>query len=335
MEIACNILPRYNFELSLKKYKSIKYKKEFENLKLNTIYQNNMDQFLKLLNTPEYIETTLSFFTQYFCDMDHNISKIVLMAFYIHRYSNILFDKYKTKLEQKLIISANKVVQNINKLLKNYDIDLVSTLLTNIDNYYSLYKIWSEKDSIDKMAILFENIQNNINILKIQKKNKCNCDINHKCLIKYIDDLFDLNQKYALRIILHDYHIFYNMPKFEKEFWDKIRTIYINHKDIYLMFVILVVELKIKLIQILSNPIDRKDIYYKLDTENIINRISTNTLDDNYIINIMDLLQNKITTIDYFYIKQNIKKKKLYRTIINIFEKMYNSILYARKGEYK
>lgn len=345
MEIACDILKK-----SYPTNKHIDIKKDFINLKLNCITKKDTaNSFLKLINNKDYIITTTKLLGEYFHDVDTNMGTSVLMAYCIFSFSDTLFSSYKTRFEQKLVLSANKVVIYMNKLVNNTHVseEFANDFLHVIDHYYSLYKIWKSKDSINEMSNLFEDIQTTTNIIKYQNKiNKINktkkykesniININYDPLINSLEKIFYLNSKYALRIMLHNYDIFDELPLFETTFWNKVKVIYPKHKDA--MFVILVVELKIRLIQRLSDPLDRKEIYYKLDTENIIDKISAGSLSNSKIIKIINMLQNKTSKINSnFTYKELIDNKNKEIDIINIFSSMYNSsivnLYYSKKLE--
>jgi len=336
MEIACDILKK-----SCPTSKYIDIKKDFINLKLNVITKKDtMDTFLKLVNNKNYITIATRLLGEYFHNIDTNMGTSILMAYCISSFSDTLFSSYKTRFEQKLILSANKVVIYINKLVNNNSVteDFTHEFLNIIDHYYSLYKIWKSKDSINEMSDLFENIQTTTNVLKYQiKKNKSITSIasitsnisnksnilpiNYDSLTDSLEKLFYLNAKYALRIILHNYDIFNELSSFEIKFWEKVKMLYPKYKDA--MFIILVVELKIRLIQRLSDPSDRKDIYYKLDTENIIDKIRSGTLTNSKIIKIINMLQNKMSKInDNFICKELTNSQDI--DIIDIFSVMFN-----------
>ncbi len=330
MEIACDILKK-----SYPTSKYIDIKRDFINLKLNVLTKKDtMDSFLKLVNDKNCITITTKLLSEYFYNIDTNMGISILMAYCISSFSDTLFSSYKTRFEQKLILAANKVVIYMNKLVNNNSVteDFTHEFLNIIDHYYSLYKIWKSKDSINEMSNLFENIQTTITILKYQIRkpvlitpNKPSIStINCDSLIDSLEKLFYLNAKYALRIMLHNYDIFDELLPFEIIFWEKVKILYPKYKDA--MFIILVAELKIRLIQRLSDPSDRKDIYYKLDTENIIDKIRSGSLTNSKIIKIINMLQNKTSKINNNFICKELINSRDIDTvdIVNIFSVMFN-----------
>lgn len=324
MEIACDILKK-SITSTINKHDDLK--KKFRSLNLSDISRkSNMDSFLKLINSKKYMDITNEFIEKYFDNANNDTGLSILMAYYISSYSDVLFPSYKTRFEQKLILSANKVVLLIEKLLHIQDDDFpdkfYNEFLGTIDHYYSLYKLWKSRDSINEMSDLFENIQEVASIIKIQLRKQIPTD-KYDYLITQMNTLFELNPKYALRIMLHNYNIFNGLQLFETKFWDKVVSVYQSNKDA--MFVILVAELRIRLIPLLSNPLDRKDIYYGLDTEDIINKIRNYDLDNKKIIEIINILQDKIKKINNNFINQQITHKISEKDMILLFKNMFHS----------
>jgi len=323
MEIACDILKK-SIASATHKHTNIK---KFKSLNLSDISRkNNMESFLKLVNSKKYVDITNEFMGEYFDNTNKDTGISILMAYCISSYSDTLFDSYKTRFEQKMILSANKVVLLIEKLLNIQDNafpdNFYNEFLSTIDHYYSLYKIWKSKDSINEMSNLFENIQEIASIIKIQLVKHIPTD-KYDFLINLMNKLFDLNPKYALRIMLHNYNIFSGLQLLETKFWDKVVTVYQLHKDA--MFVILVVELRIRLIPLLLDPLDRKDIYYNLDTEDIINKIRNYDLDNKKIIEIINILQDKTKKINNNFINKQLSPNFQEKDMILLFKYMFHS----------
>lgn len=338
MEIACGILKstknnylqdNNTFTMSTGKSTSKYIFNNFKNLKLcNLATKNNLDSFLKIIQRTYFIETTTTLMQYFFENIDNNISTAILMAYCISSYSDVLFDTYKSRFEQKLIISANQVVAIIEKvLISKESFNHRQTLVSTVDHYYSLYKLWKSGESLGEMSKLFDNMTD-IAIL-LSKKNNTNINKNLKILLTR---LFELNNNYALRIMLHNYDIFKNLTWFEEFFWqDIVYVIYNqisedqNNDMINSMFVISVVELKIKLIQLLNNPADRKEIYYYLDSEDMIDKIRKSFFNFKNMVEVIQLLQNKIQKIDItFPIENEITKDNILKIIRNMFNVLLN-----------
>lgn len=327
MEIACDVLKKPLNTKILENNKDIK--KKFLNIS-EIARTNSFETFIKVINTKKYIDSAISLIKKYFDNVDGDMGFSILMAYCISSYSDKLFGPHKTKFEQKLVLSANKLILLIEKLLMNDKVQneyselnsLNEEFLSTIDHYYSLYKVWKSKDSIDEMTNLFDNMQEMSSILKIQIKRKMST--NYDNLLETMNTLFELNTKYAIKIMLHNYDIFVGLQLFETKFWDNVVINYQKYKDA--IFIILVAELKMQLIPLLINPLDRKELYYKLDTEDIICKIRNYELDINKIIEIINLLQNKTNKINDGYKIMKITYKLSDDELIQLFKMMFHSI---------
>jgi len=194
--------------------------------------------------------------------------------------------------------------------------------ISNVDHYYSLYKTWQSEDHINNVSNVYDLIQEDVNIIQIQQKRNIECSYSN--LNSKIIKLFCMNPKYATRILLHNYNIFTKMRKVQKTIWNEIYSNYNNNKEI--MFLILTSEIKIKLIQILTFSDDRKEIYYGIETENIINKMRIYELSVIEINDILTILQNKVHKLDSDYIIKHITKN-CNKEIIPIFKEMFAVLL--------
>lgn len=313
MELAFSILKKSEITYN----QDIKYDKitNFKNLKLKNI--NNLNDFFSLIKKDKYINATKDFLKQYFQDIDIIMVTAIQMAYGISLFSDKIFDSYKSRFEQKLIFAANKVMVIIEKLLEsdnqNQKNEDISGFYSIIDNYLSLYKVWKSQDSIDSLTKLFNEFEKELKIIKIQKRRSIT--INTKNSKDIIDKMFKIDAKYAVRILLHNYFIF--ITDIQEYFWKCVKTTYEKYPEI--IFITLVTELKILLIPFLKNPNDRKQIYYNIDTEDLINKISDRGLDDDLIHEIISIFKKFILPdID---VKENSKEN------IDLFELFYGELL--------
>ncbi len=314
MELACDI-PKQSKKIIIENKINDKFKK----LRLHGI--QDLHVFLSKIKKEKYIKRTTLLLEQYFQDVEKDMVDAVLMAYCISSFSDKLFDSYKSRFEQKLIFAANKVVVAIDKLIINSEPP--SEFYNTIDHYVSLYKVWKSQDSINELTKLFEEIQNEIQIMNLQKKRGLN--INTTKSKELIDKLFLKNSKYATRILLHSYDIFNNSHELEKYFWNCVKTAYQKYHDV--IFVTLVSELKIRLIPLLTDPYDRKKIYYSIDTEELIQKISNMLLTNDAIMNIINIFGNKIKKINSKFIFETIVDDKVPNHIVNLFESLYHATL--------
>lgn len=323
MEIACDILKKSTIS---ERYKEVKRK--FRDLKLSDTCRNtSYHSFQKLIQNNKYLAPTISFIEQYFDDVDDDFATSILMAYCISTYPDNLFDNYRSRFEQKLILSANRVVLYIERLLteSNLSEDFHNEFFNIIDHYYSLYKIWKSKDSINKMSVIFDEMKELINIFRFQSRknilvnNVNNCDN----ILKLLDELFDLNGKYATRILLHNYDIIKKIPNIELRFWEHVKSNYLENKEA--LFIILVAELRIRLIPLLTNPSDRKELYYSIDTEDIIDEVRSYEFTQKKSNKIIKILQNKVCIVNKTYNKKDLDTY-IDENIIDVFSGMFNAI---------
>ncbi|ARF09506.1 hypothetical protein Indivirus_1_129 [Indivirus ILV1] len=312
VELACDI-PKQSKKIIIEN----KIKDKFTKLNLQSI--SSLNNFLNNIKKDKYIKTTNLLLSQYFQDVQRDMSEAILMAYCISLFSNELFNTYKSRFEQKLILAANKTVLEINKLLINSDSP--SELYHVIDHYISLYKVWKSQDSIDKLSKVFEEIQNNIKVMNIQKNKGIKINISKSK--ELFDKLFIQNPKYAIRILLHNYKIFNNFNDLEEYFWDCVQTVFLKYFDT--IFITLISELKILVIPLLMNPYDRKNIYYTIDTEELIQKISNSCLTHNDISYIINEFNNNIKKINSNFIFDSIVVDKF--DIIKSFKLFYHETL--------
>lgn len=328
MELASDILKRSE---NIKTNNLSSLQNKFKNLHIELTENNKtLKNILDTIQKPEYI-TTVSLFIEIFFDKEQitEINKemidAILMSYCISLFSNEIFDSYKSRFEQKLILAANKLIITLQKFINNieYNKNFYSEFYNNIDNYFSLYKVWRSQDSIQKLTQIFNEIQEQINIINLQTKK--HISINISKTQQLIDQIFNYNPKYATRILLHNYDIFTNSRELEQYFWKKVRKCYYNYYDA--MFLIIVAELRIRLIPLLLDPVSRKKIYYDIDTEDLIQKIRNSKLSNTIIANILNIFGNQIKGINKDFDFTNVSKQDLKddsMLLLNIFESFYH-----------
>jgi len=326
LELACDI-PKKKKTINLEKSKQDKINKKFKNLNLNNI--DKLTDFVELMKNDMYRKVSIDFLKQYYeeAEVDAIMVNSLLQAFCIANFSNVIFDSYKTRFEQKLILKANKLVLTVNKLLNNeLNNDTLTEFYLAMDIYLSLFKVWNEGPLINEITKLFDELQSEINIVRIRNRRKLSI-INYGNKIKdLIDQLFNKNPKYSIRILLNNYDIFKDLDDLEKYFWLSVGQVYSQYRET--LFITLVSELKIKLINKLSRPYDRKKIYYLIDIEDLISKIGSGLFDNGTIVNILNIIGNKIkkNNSDFFFTtkyEQDLTDKN----VIDLFEQFYHAIL--------
>ena len=93
---------------------------------------------------------------------------------------------------------------------------------------------------------------------------------------------------------------------------------------------IIIAELRIKIIPQLNSCKDRRDIYYKIDAENMVKDIRNNNFTPQKLTSILDLISEKISIIDPKYqpiklINSDKWTKHYCDEVIIAFKSMYNN----------
>jgi hypothetical protein len=327
MELACDILKRTNDKVNV--FNDIEIiKDKIRRLQKKITNQNSLTDCFKVINKIDYIRPISLLVKEFFNnETSEEITNAILMSYCISLFTSDIFESYKSRFEQKLILAANKVVIILKKFVNGIteiNQDFYKDFYSVIDNYFSLYRIWKSQDSLKILTKLFDQIQEKNKIMNIQLKKGIDIDIDSN---KYlIDQLFDTNSKYATRILLHNYSIF-NSSKIKEYIWQKIQKCYYLHQDE--MFLIIVAELRIKLIPLLNNPSDRKEIYYSIDTEELIQIIRNSKLTNTKIAQIINIFGNKINKINKTFSFNDVDKEELKKynmMLLCIFESFYNGL---------
>lgn len=322
MELACDILHK-NEVIHPNKINSIK--KEIGTLQKNLINIKTLDDFLVSIKNSSYIKLLDDFVEELFkVKSNKEMIDAILMAYCISLFSDKMFDSYKTRFEQKLILAANKVILILEKFI-NDQYDLSQEFYITLDHYFSLYKIWKSSDSLQKLNNLFDQIEEQSRIIDLQIKKNIEPNITKNKIL--LDELFSIDPKYATRILLHNYNVISVTNELEKHLWSKIKENYYHYYDE--MFLIIVAELRIKLIPLVKNPIDRKKIYYNIDIEEIIKSMSETNFSNTRIAEIINTFGNKILKINQNTNFKSISKDDLKRNkmlLLDIFELFYKSV---------
>ena len=251
MEIATDILKKkYN------EYNS-DYCQDFKKLNLLELIRHiNYDEFIKTIKQQNYLDKTEKFISQFVrCDTDNimDVSKSLLMSYAISAFSNDIFGQYHSTFEKSLIFNANRLVLEVEEILNNQIYK--NSLSDCLDNFYSLYKVWESKESINQIEEIYDRMIHELKLIDLHVKRNLtdNNDTHKNNVINYLFELFNLNQKYTAKVILMKYGDLSDKTfKFEKYFWMKIEELYKYSPDIF--FIILLSELRVHLIHKLNTP---------------------------------------------------------------------------------
>ena len=320
MELACEILKKRtdnnNTTKSLKKFKNLKLQ--------NGLKTSNKEDFLKKIKSPQYKKIANNFAKKCFYSKNKDLGQAIMMAYYFSYYGNDVFGEFKTYYEKKLINAAHEVVCYLERKNNNYNDNFYDIL----DNYYSLYQTFIKKSSlykIDDMMVILEDYIKASKLLQIQNKS-----IDHNFIKKInniISEIFKINHNFAIKTFLQNYDMFIDSNNIMKHIWDKIKEYFKN--DIRHAILIIIAELRVKLIQSLTLSEDKKDIYFNIDIEIIIKDIRNNDFTIEKINNIIKLLLQKINKITNLNItNQKLDNQKLFE-IFDLFQIIFNTIYHS------
>jgi hypothetical protein len=295
MELACNII----------RVKATEIKPEYI---LNNIKKLNIPQYL---DQPKHFNVAKKYCLPVFNKLaqelfsNHNdLGYALLLSYYISTFNNHIFP-IKTSYENKLVSTANKVILYLEGS-RRIDHDFHDT----VDYYYSLYKIWNSSD-LQAITALYDSF------ISLCTEYKYNTKYEYR-IVNIIDKMFYINDKMAAKLLLQNYNMYMDITVATNKLWSCLN----NVNDINHVFLILTAELRIKLIYLTHSSKDRKDIYYKIDTEDIIKDIRTNNFGQNKIKNIINLFRSKIYKLYYVDIKK--PKTNILHTFRSMFDVLYN-----------
>ena len=189
-----------------------------------------------------------------------------------------------------------------------------------VDYYYSLYKIWSSPD-----ITVINNIYDKLIDACIEYRiNKYGIHT----IIRLIKKMFIINNKMATKTLLQNYKNFVDINIVSNEIWKCIATI--NDRNWDHVILIMIAELRIHFIPQLKTSSDRKDIYYKIDIENIIKLIRNNEFHCEKLDTIMNIFISKINKVYNAYMlpfsREYENLQLYYKHIVDLFEQMYTII---------
>jgi len=341
MELACDIIRRKTTRIKPRHIiKKIK--------KLNIVqYLNNSHQNF-LYKAKKYCLSTFNYLArELFSNHDDDLGYALLLAYYISSYSDDIFS-IKTEYENKLIMASNKVILYLQGTISNIDHEFYDT----VDYYYSLYKIWNSPD-LKKINILYDTLidscveyklvsiapaiyNNHSRTKKLNYTNSLKRHQTHSAKVKSFSDkmvdiintMFIINNKMTIKLLLQNYRQYANIKAVTDTLWKHIDDI----SDIRHIILIIIAELRIKIIHQSYTPIDKKDIYYKINIEDMIRNIRNDTLTPKKINGIINLFTSKIQKIypNSFIATPSSSKiwsDEYQNSITNIFMEMFNILL--------
>jgi len=278
--------------------------------------QNKLDKddYFKIIENQNNINLIQQFMNNIFNINDkNNIGKSILTAYYLSGYSNEIFQLYMTTRDEKIVKYSHKIVEYMENLFSTKNIDIFE--LSLIDRFYSLYNLWISKNTIKKIDKEYEDF---IYILKNYDKLE-----KQFLAIEKMDQIFNIDKYLALKTFIDNYKFFYNFDKINNHFWKTVKYIENNNNSTnkYRVFVICLAEIRRKIISQSKNINTKKNMYYNIDIEDIINSIRDNSFTIDHILVITKIINNEIKN-NYNISIINIKnyEKDIIRYIKDIFD---------------
>jgi hypothetical protein len=260
MELACDVIKRKGILSNSRFSEDINnMQKQLRKIDICSLFKKmshgRVERYVNMVIDP-YFENSPS------------ITKSIIFSYYISMNNNEDIEKiYGTLIEDKLLFSSKSLVAFI-----EYGDNNVRELLNKIDYHYSVYSAWKKKDKFVNIDNYFCQLEEKIKIHRIINSRNMRpvMDIDESS-VTIIRNMMVCEPKIAIKKLLSEYNAISSTPELSNYFWNQIkRTVHEDNEKIEHIFLIMVAELRIMLIRKLKNSKDRKNIYYNVDIENIV-----------------------------------------------------------------
>jgi len=293
MELACDIIIKKNYESNTEKYQ-----KKFIDLKLNKkILSLKPAEYLNEINKKKNLKCVNDFVDKLFKKHDDKLGYSLMLSYYISYNAEELFKPFKTNSDLNFLNAANKIIYYLEKIKDDMNIIYQDDFIDAVDEYFAYYKKWTSKDTLYHIDSLFENLTKLITIykIKIKKQMEIKNEINE--IMEIMDKIYKIDKKFAIKTFLNKYQYFVINEILTNKIWHMIEKMSFNENDRNHIILLIIAELRVKLIPMLVIPKDRKDIYYQIDTEEIIKNIRCNNFHLTNLKKIMDIFEDKISIL--------------------------------------
>lgn len=232
----------------------------------------------------------------------------VQMAYFIAAIPEVIYKLHSSIYNEELIKCANDLVQQIESKKMISD--------TDFHKYSQLYSKWSHSNPIINLKHKFVEVTHFIKYYKYHLKNGTtnpNMIVNFESII---DKLIAIDEIYTIQLLIEHYKSFVAINDIKKSIWKIIENA-MQHNQAGVM-VILIEQMKNKIIPLLKNADDRRDIYYNIDIEYLIHDMD------------IDILKMCIAIVQYKLVK--IYPSFAVKTDINIelfiqmFDLLFNNV---------
>lgn len=228
------------------------------------------------------------------------IGEALVFAYLIVSCTDQLFSTYKTTLENRLIKAAFNLVYKIEHS-KDF-----TQFIDLFDHYNCLYNLWTKNSVVETI----DNVMQTVVELTL---------FNNKYVDKIndmLDDVISVDKMLGLKIIFVNYWKLCSVPAVLNKVWqiveDQLKT------DFEQTVLILLAELRIRIINVCNSPLYKKKLYYKVDLEDVVRKIRSNKLDVNCFNSMFELFCKSLNV-------NIIKLTNVDGDIIRCFKELYST----------
>ena len=212
---------------------------------------------------------------------------------------------------------------NVGNIKNNFPDD---NFMDAMDHYYSLYKKWTSDKQINEISNLVDKLIDIITICNAKNKSGDNIKHHIKQIKVIVKKMFSINTNFAIKSLLNNYELFNTIENILDIIWNNIKC---TPKDCIHIFIIILAEIRVKLIKLINSAIERKNLYYNIDMDVIIKKIRNNEftiVEFNKILNVIlqntNIIDNSIKYPIHF---EDFNKHSI-NVILCLFKQIFNII---------
>lgn len=248
------------------------------------------EKFVKRYLAPSSKKIVIGFLKLFFENVSEDIATAVVDAYRMSAYSDEVFGIYCSLGDKKLRMAANKTVAHIETIIGNHhkmdDDKYVSKFCQCMDYYYSLYKVWSSRESLDKISRLCDSFDESD-------------ENSEETFIEQIEKMVDCDLKYSVKLLLDNYQILKKHAQSKEKFWHLVYVNYTASSDV--LFMVFVSSIKAKMIKKTDQVQIKKELMYEIDVDAILVSIQNQTFTIEQQKNIVIKLETIMCSIDSSY----------------------------------
>lgn len=258
----------------------------------------NLQEFENYVNSNECKNTYIELSKCLFSNCNYNdIADSILKAYILKHYGKQLGSWYENNYDKEMNYCSSIVVEGITDIIRCDKIEKNNKFILIMDYYYSLYQIWNSKINVNNITKKMNSIIENVNTYEIMYIMDYKSVIElEKDIKKNINDLFNTYKFMALCILKDNYD---KLGKFKEYFWNNVKSI----SDNYHSCAIILEHIRNKLLESTTDVIEKKNIYYNIDIDDLINKIKIREIKDadihSYIKLIYSIMQLKYENKNY------------------------------------